>query len=413
MIKDQLSKGIKISLRVKFIIFVSFGMIVGPVVSYRVNDFINSHIYQGDFSMQVATWVNFIVVVGIISILTEFLVVRPLKDMIALTKDLGEGNLDISKLEVKRNDEIGYLQREMNKMAGNINSILENIKKTNEKTKGVSQALLKASEESGDMAGQAADSIQEIASNSEKQVNIMEGLKVSVEEISGSNDSNQNHSIKAISNASNNGTGIINQAVGTMTDITQRINQATNTVNKLHEFTKEIGQFVEVITNIAEQTNLLALNASIEAARAGDHGKGFAVVAEEIRNLAVESNSAAEDIVTLIRDMKVQSEGTVQEMKVGRDKANEGLKIMNEADEVFIDINNRVSELDKTLEGIVEVLGGIFQFSETISSSSHEVAAISEEQSAEAQETAAIANQLNEVVAGLQELISQLELRED
>ncbi len=75
----------------------------------------------------------------------------------------------------------------------------------------------------------------------------------------------------------------------------------------------------------------MALNASIEAARAGDHGRGFAVVAEEIRNLAVESNSAAEDIVTLIRDMKIQSEETVQEMQVGRDKANEGLKIMNEA----------------------------------------------------------------------------------
>lgn len=53
---------------------------------------------------------------------------------------------------------------------------------------------------------------------------------------------------------------------------------------------------VGAISTIADQTNLLALNAAIEAARAGNAGRGFAVVAGEIRKLAQDAASAAQDI---------------------------------------------------------------------------------------------------------------------
>jgi len=83
---------------------------------------------------------------------------------------------------------------------------------------------------------------------------------------------------------------------------------ASAMMSELQEKSRRIHGFTEVISEIAARTNLLALNAAIEAARAGEHGRGFAVVAGEVRQLALRTKEATDDIGVMVRAITEQAE---------------------------------------------------------------------------------------------------------
>ncbi|WP_407148642.1 methyl-accepting chemotaxis protein [Bradyrhizobium sp. ORS 86] len=86
--------------------------------------------------------------------------------------------------------------------------------------------------------------------------------------------------------------------------------EATANVDRLRESSAAIGNVVNLIAQIARQTTLLALNSTIEAARAGAAGKGFAVVATEVKALAVQTQSATEEITKKIEALQKDATGS-------------------------------------------------------------------------------------------------------
>src|SRR3954469_22310092 len=87
--------------------------------------------------------------------------------------------------------------------------------------------------------------------------------------------------------------------------------EASANVDRPRESSAAIGNVVNLIAQIAKQTTLLALNSTIEAARAGVAGRGFAVVASEVKALAVQTQSATEEIKQKIDALQKDATGSV------------------------------------------------------------------------------------------------------
>ncbi len=105
--------------------------------------------------------------------------------------------------------------------------------------------------------------------------------------------------------------GQVHRSTATAGDAVSRMREARAVIDRLGVAAQEIGQVVQIIGSIAAQTNLLALNATIEAARAGEAGRGFAVVAGEVKNLANQSATSAQDITRKIGTIQEATRSTV------------------------------------------------------------------------------------------------------
>jgi hypothetical protein len=81
----------------------------------------------------------------------------------------------------------------------------------------------------------------------------------------------------------------------------EQVADAEATVNELDEASRRVEKVVDLITSIAGQTQMLSLNATIEAARAGEAGRGFAIVAGEVKQLAVQTATATDNVSESVR----------------------------------------------------------------------------------------------------------------
>jgi methyl-accepting chemotaxis protein len=173
---------------------------------------------------------------------------------------------------------------------------------------------------------------------------------------------------------------------------------ANQTVATLGAATSEIGSVAKLISSIAEQTNLLALNATIEAARAGESGKGFAVVAGEVKELARQTATATEDIVSRIKAIEDGSEQAISAIRqigqVVADISGTQTVIAAAVEEQSATTSEMTRNVQETATGASEIAANITG-----------VATATEDTSAAANSARHTADTLNEAATELQTLI--------
>jgi hypothetical protein len=155
----------------------------------------------------------------------------------------------------------------------------------------------------------------------------------------------ESQSIDELNLLLNNGQESITGIAGGMEQITEKMQNMSQSMANLEAIADSINSFVVTISKISDQTNLLALNAAIEAARAGDAGRGFSVVADEVRSLASNTSKSAEEVGGLIARIKQDTES--------------GVKFATALEESNVELSNTIAGLDNSYSSISSSVGAM------------------------------------------------------
>lgn len=361
---------------------------------------------------------NTTLIVSIISLITLLLAVvigwivsttiaGPLQKLTKATKAMAEGDLTIEPVQVKNKDEFGDLASSFNGMLVNLRSLVGQVHTSAEQVAASSEELMASAEQTTEATNQIAASIQEVAGGSKKQEvstdessQAMQEMMTGVQLVATATSTVADVSSAATKEA-DEGNVALQRVVIQMDKINESTNDSATVIQQLEERSTAIVKIIEVITGIADQTNLLALNAAIEAARAGEHGKGFAVVADEVRKLAEQSKTSADQIAGLIGEIQADTKHAVRTMEKGTDEVASGISVVQEAGAGFKRIQSSISEMASQIQEISAVAQRMSASAEQVNLSIDQVAHVAKQTSENAETVAATSE---EQLASMEEI---------
>jgi methyl-accepting chemotaxis protein len=297
----------------------------------------------------------------IAALLSEFLLIRPLKNGITLADSIANNDLTVNITGIQQG-EAGQLIASLSKAKDNLTNLISSIQSS-------SKQVTLSTEDLNNIIIEANHQVHEINEGVKRLIDHSNQNAESILQASSTLNSITEHSQKTAENtskiadytksvkaAAENGKSSVDSIVGVINDLALNSKMVSNEVLGLEEQSKKISEIVHIISQISGQTNLLALNAAIEAARAGEAGKGFSVVADEVRKLAEDTNHSLQEIGHLIQDMNLKTENVVSAVTANEEKVELGVAQSND---VKINIDNIIESMENTFTMIMDITDGV------------------------------------------------------
>ncbi len=335
----------------------------------------------------------------------RYLIVRPLKMIISIFNEIGDGEGDLSRnIPTVTYDEIRELSLSYNRFLSKMREIISNVRLMTVRIAMDSARTRKnvvESLSSARLQDECATQVRGASDETTTGINEVTGQTLQISETTVTNLAMARESY-----------GELKIVADRIADINQKVGHFNHTVEDLNHRSASIKTIVDLIKDISDQTNLLALNAAIEAARAGEMGRGFAVVADEVRKLAEKVKVATNEISGNIDSMlKLVSETQVETNQITVDTREAG-EVVSRASEHF---GKMMGDFEVMAESLTQIAGTMESFASSNRSVNHNVTEIhqlSQQVSSRLNQTETVAGELSSVAEQVQEMVARFVIGE-
>ncbi len=400
-------------------------------------------------------------------------ITRPIKRLQKVTTEFGAGNLD-ARAEIFAADEVGQLATTFNNMAAQIRSITDAVEaqaqaKDQEAAfqrqererlqEGVIRLLLQIEEvRQGNLTVQAMVDEGEVGSIADAFNATLRSLRALVSQVKSSADEVYDlaivnndlitrlsteatvqeraiqsaersvqgiaQSIQAVAKsaqgaaqiarksrlAAQEGQATMDETVTSIDLIRGSVADTSKKAKRLAESSQEISKIVNIISDISEKTNLLAFNASIEATRAGENGQGFRVVADEVRRLAEQVTTAAQEVEQLIGGIQDETAQMMQMMEESTSQVVTGTELVKKTKTTLQSVSRISEEIDKVLARISKAMVSQRDVSGKVTKIMQSAAEVAQKTAAESQTMSGQLDALTQVAIALKDSSSRFEI---
>lgn len=338
-----------------------------------------------------------------IAMLLIRLMLQPLFNVKESMDAFANGELSVDKLTKKQGDEIGSIMASMYKSISSTRDIVTKINSESKMLSDSSDNMTSHTSDFKNLCEVIGTQVDNVVSNSntisELTNNALLSLDQSASRTQQACDISEQSSVR------------IRESIDGFSSYQEGITRAVDNILTLFDEAELIGKLTKTIHEISGQTNLLALNAAIEAARAGEHGRGFSVVADEVRNLAVRTAEAVNEIQNITQNIETKVNGSTDMMiEFSAHTQNSMEDLMKIIDDIAILTSNtaEVTQAIKVLHSDIENLNNLVADN---SQSLLPLSELTEKSTIGIKEINAISEKVHFTAAGLQSLIGHFKVK--